>query len=91
MPKHTFEIKKRDDIFSHISSGRENIEKQKKKTSFSHIQPKIYQDQYRPDFASKIFQNIFFLAYQKLFKNKNKTKEVQENHFVYYFTGVGPK
>ena len=35
----------------------------------SHIQPKTFHD-YRQDFALKFFQKIFFLVYQKLFKNK---------------------
>ena len=35
------------------------------------LQLKTYHN-YRHDFASKIFQKIFFLVYQKLFKNKKK-------------------
>jgi hypothetical protein len=38
------------------------------------------------NFESKIFQKIFFLVYQKLFKNKYKSfseaKQAQGNHFL---------
>ena len=47
---------------------------------------------YRHDFASKIVQKIFFLVYSKINKDHlQELKKAEENQFLQYFTGVGPK